>query len=234
MNAPLVIVTPEQAAAELLKRRELKKSLHSFVKEAWHVWMGSRPFRDSWAIGAICEHIEAVRTGQIENLIINQPPRTSQVDRLSAWLSCRGSGSTQPHIHALCASYDGNLSKRDHRTARELIQSHWYQARFGDRSYQLADDQNTKDQYNNDARRRPHRDRRGWRPSTGTGGDWIIIDDDPNNAKEVSDTALDNAIFWWNDRHADAPQRSPRRSSASSCSSDSMKRISPDTFSRMT
>lgn len=188
------IVTPQQAADELLRRRKLKSSLHQFLKEAWPVWMGSRPFRDSWPISAITEHVEAVIQGEIPNLLINQPPRTSKSSivgvALVPWIWI-----TYPHMHALCASYDGNLSKRDHRTARELIQSDWYQTRWG-KIYQLAEDQNTKDQYNNT--------RGGARIAaavdgsiTGSGGDIIIVDD-PNNAKDVSDTALENAIFWWN------------------------------------
>lgn len=198
MNAPLpanrTIVTPAEAAAEKLRRRKLQTSLHAFLKEAWPVWMGNRPFRDSWHIGAIAEHVEAVVQGQINNLLLNQPPRTSKSSicgvALVPWMWI-----TYPHMHALCASYDGNLSKRDHRTARELIESEWYQRRWG-HIYQLAEDQNTKDQYNNT--------RGGARIAaavdgaiTGTGGDIIVVDD-PNNAKDVSDTSLDNAIFWWN------------------------------------
>lgn len=187
------IITPAEAAAELMKRRRLKVSLHSFLKEAWPIWMGARPFRDSWYLGAIAEHVEAVVNGEIRNLLLNQPPRTSKSSLcgvcLVPWLWI-----TYPHMHALCASYDGNLSKRDHRTARELIQSEWYQARWGN-IYQLTGDQNTKDEYRNT--------KGGVRvatatdgSTTGSGGDIVIIDD-PNNAKDVSDTALEKTLFWW-------------------------------------
>ena len=203
------IITPAEAAAELMKRRGIRKSLHSFLKEAWPVWMGERPFRDSWFIGAIAEHIQAMADGEIRNLLINQPPRTSKSSLcgvcLVPWLWI-----TQPSIHALCASYDGNLAKRDHRTARELIQSVWYQRRFGN-IFQLALDQNTKDHFNND--------RGGARIAVGTdsavtghGGDWVIIDDG-NDSNNVSDTALDNTLYWWHD-HAHQNERPPEYETA--------------------
>lgn len=187
------IVTPQQAADELLRRRKLKKSLHAFLKEAWPIWMGERPFRDSWYIGAIAEHIEALANGQIRNLLLNQPPRTTKSSLcgvcLVPWIWIN-----DPSVHALCASYDGNLAKRDHRTARELIQSDWYQTRWGN-IYSLSEDQNTKDQYNNT--------RGGARiavgvegSTTGHGGDWVIVDDG-NDVNDVSDTSLDNTLYWW-------------------------------------
>ena len=44
-------------------------SLHDFVKGGWHVLEPGRTFVDSWHIGAICEHLEAVSRGEIQNLL---------------------------------------------------------------------------------------------------------------------------------------------------------------------
>lgn len=140
------IITPAEAAAELLKRRQIKKSLHSFTKEAWHTWEGGRPFRDNWHIGALCEHVEAVIAGQIPNLLVNVPPRSTKTSVIGVAL-VPWAWSEDPGIQFLCTTYDANLSQRDHRAARQVIQSEWYRVRNPRLS--LLDDQNTKVRYVN-------------------------------------------------------------------------------------
>lgn len=187
------IITREEAAAELMSRRKLRSSLHEFIKGAWPQFEGGRDFQDGWAIGAIAEHLEAVVRGQIRNLLVNQPPRTTKSSLIGvcmvpwAWIEA-------PGLQIVSTSYSDKLSMRDHLKARRLIESQWYQTRWGN-VYQLMGDQNTKIRYDNS--------RGGYRvatsvdgANTGEGGDIIIIDD-PNNARDLSDVALNSVLTWW-------------------------------------
>ena len=78
---------------------------------------------------------------------------------------------------------------------RTLIESPWYQARWGDR-FALTGDQNTKMRFDND--------RSGYRiatsvggAATGEGGDRIVCDD-PHNVGEVeSDSVRKSTIDWF-------------------------------------
>lgn len=187
-----------------IKTERARRHLYEFVKQAWHVVEPNTPFIGNWHIEAICLHLEAlVRTvtGQtrdddpkIRNLLINMPPRMMKSLTVSvffpawAWID-------HPHLRFLYASYSQDLAT-DHSVAtRRVIESDWYQERWGDR-FQLAGDANLKTKFDND--------HRGSRQSTsvggtgtGKGGDIVVVDD-PHNVKEAeSDTIRQAALDWW-------------------------------------
>jgi hypothetical protein len=56
------------------EREELEGSLIDFVEAAWPS-LDPSAFQASWAIEAICEHLQAVTEGQIRKLLVNVPPR---------------------------------------------------------------------------------------------------------------------------------------------------------------
>src|ERR1019366_2498734 len=58
-----------------VEREHATRSLHEFVRQAWHVIEPSTPFVPGWHIDAIIDHLEAVSYGHIRNLLINVPPR---------------------------------------------------------------------------------------------------------------------------------------------------------------
>lgn len=165
----------------------------------------STPFSNNWHIEAVCEHLEAVAAGQIRQLVINIPPRSSKSMLACvlwpAWVWIR-----EPNLKWLFLSYAQNLSMRDSVKCRRLIESDWYQARWGD-VFSLARDQNTKLRFEND--------RSGYRyatsfgsGTTGDGGDIRVLDD-PHSVNDVhSPTVLQNQIDWigqtWTSRYIDA------------------------------
>jgi hypothetical protein len=188
------IVTPADAARELKLRRKVRTTLHEFLKEAWSAFEFGREFTDSWAVGAMSEHCQAVIEGEIEDLLINIPPRSTKSTLVSvclvpwAWINW-------PELQCLCGSYAAPVANNDHVKCRRLIESEWYATIAP--HITLADDQNTKTKFDNTSG--------GYRTltatdgsTTGQGGDLIIIDD-PNNAKDISDTALNNVLHWWRD-----------------------------------
>lgn len=196
MNAPgpRKIITPAEAAAELVHRREMKRSLYSFLQGSWHTFEGARPFRAGWHVGALCEHVESVMRGQIPNLLVNVPPRSTKSTVISVCLT-PWAWTEFPETQFLCTSYDSNLSQRDHRTARQIIQSDWYSRRWP--HVDILEDQNTKVRYVNTMG--------GFRlatavdgANTGEGAD-VLVCDDPNSARDISDVALDSVLRWWHE-----------------------------------
>lgn len=186
-------ITPAAAATELINRKKARETFHDFVRQSWPVIEGGREFVDGWHIGALAEHLQAVMDGEIQNLVVNVPPRSMKSTivsvQLPAWVWI-----TRPNFQWLFTAYAQGLSLRDSLKCRRLIESGWYQVRWGDK-YQLTSDQNTKLRFENDAT--------GYRIAssvdgvvTGEGGD-VIVADDPNSANAVSDTMLDTTNTWW-------------------------------------
>lgn len=194
MNAPLSPAVMRDLIQQEKLRRAASASLYEFVKQSWHVVEPGVPFIPSWHIQEICEHLEAVTGGEIKRLLINIPPRHSKSTIVSVmwpmweWL-------TDPAQKFLAASYSGNLSIRDNLKARRLIQSPWYQERWG-HMFKLAGDQNAKQRFEND--------KTGYRlatsvggTATGEGGSRLILDD-PHGAQDAqSDTMRESALEWF-------------------------------------
>lgn len=169
-------------------------SLHEFLKQGWKYIEGDKAFTDGWHIAAIAEHLEAVASREIKNLIINIPPRCSKSSLVSiafpAWVWLH-----QPNEQFMYASYALSLSIRDSRKCRELIMSPWYQRQWGDR-YKLLKDQNTKGRFDNT--------KKGYRIAssagssvTGEGASLLICDDINSAAEGESEIVRESKIDWW-------------------------------------
>jgi predicted phage terminase large subunit-like protein len=185
-----------------LDRADCEDSLYVFLKSCWHIF-DSAPWIDGWAIDAIAEHLQAVVDGQIRRLIINIPPRCAKSAITSValpgwtWAQQTLSHTSGPGVSFLYASFREDLSRRDSVNSRRVIESKWYQDRWGHR-FALSDDQNTKSRYNND--------KGGYRlitsiESKGATGDGanIIVLDDCNSAKEVESEAVVASTLEWFD-----------------------------------
>ena len=183
-----------------LDRADCEESLYEFYKMAWK-YIDPSAWKDSWAIDAICEHLQAVVDGQIRRLIINCPPRIGKSSLTSVafpawtWAQPIRTHTSGPGVPFLYASYADKLSLRDSVKCRRLIETAWYRERWAHR-FQLVSDQNTKSRFTND--------QGGERlitsigsGVTGEGGNIICIDD-PNAANEVtSEATIESTIDWW-------------------------------------
>jgi predicted phage terminase large subunit-like protein len=170
------------------------------VEGCWK-WVDPSPFVGGWHLQAISEHLEAVidhvtgKPGGIPRLLINVPPRTGKSTTTSvAWPT--HTWINHPEIRFLFTSYAERLAVRDARKSRQLLNTMWYQARFGD-SFTLLGDQNEKSRYEND--------KGGYRlstsfggSSTGEGGD-IVVADDPHKADDAinSDQLREDVVEEW-------------------------------------
>jgi len=126
----------------------MKRDLKQFLSEAWHVVEPGKEFKGGWHIDAICEHLTYVSLGDIDDLVINIPPRHSKSTVVAvmwpAW-----EWTWQPSTQWLFATYASSLTIRDSVKCRRLIQSPWYQDHFGD-CFQLSSDLNQKGRFDSD------------------------------------------------------------------------------------
>lgn len=177
-----------QVTLDQIVTEKAKRSLSEYIKCTWPIIEPATEYKHNWHIDAISEHLEAVTLGQIKRLLINMPPRYMKSICVSVmwptweWIKF-------PSTRWLFASYAASLSTKHSLDRRTIIQSPWYQQRFGN-IYTLSDDQNIKTEYNNNKRGYMFATSTGG-TATGKGGDRIVVDD-PLNPKEAGSDALRN------------------------------------------
>jgi predicted phage terminase large subunit-like protein len=173
---------------EEVERKMAEMSLAEYSKQAWHVVEPATNYIHNWHIDAIAEHLTAVTDGQIKRLLVNIPPRCEKSLNGSVfWPTWVWGPKGKPYIRWLFISYAESLSIRDSVKCRNIINSDWYQRRWGN-VYKLAGDQNEKRKFKND--------KTGERiassidgTNTGEGGDIVVIDD-PHNVRDGESDAI--------------------------------------------
>lgn len=177
---------PETKAAEA--------SLYEFSKQAWpYIRPGDR-FVDGWVFGCLAEHVQAVLDGQIKKLGIAVPPRHSK-SLLVCVFGPTWKWTNRPSYRSIYSSYSAKLANRDSMACRELIQTAWYQARWGHK-FRFKYDQNRQDQFSND--------RGGFRiattpggMATGEGAELLVADDATSVEDSFSPAAMEAAWRYW-------------------------------------
>jgi len=171
-------------------------SLRQYSALAWKIVEPETLFVPNWHIDAISDHLEAVTRGQIRDLIITIAPRHAKSLTVSVFWPTWG-WIGKPSIKWLYAAYAQTLSTRDSVKSRHLIQSPWYQVRWGD-VFEMVGDQNEKTRYEND--------KTGYRlatsvggSNTGEGGDVIVVDDPINLQEAHSENARKEVCRWWDE-----------------------------------
>lgn len=184
-----------RATLDALDRIDAEESLIGFIRAFWKVLEPTQKFVEGWALTAICEHLEAVSSGQIRRLLINVPPGCMKSLTTNVfWPAWEWGPRNKPSLRYVSASYSEDLTLRDNRRCRSLILSDRYQKFWGDR-VQISDEQNAKGRYDTK--------QRGFKIATsvsglGTGerGDRFIIDD-PHNIKETESDVKRDAVLQW-------------------------------------
>lgn len=159
------------------------------------------PFSQNWAIDALCDHLQAVKNGDIQRLLINFPPRCGKTNVASVifpawvWAQSEREFLSGPSVRFLCGSYNDDLSLQNSLKTRRLILSPWYQARWGGR-FDIRDDQNTKTQFDlSEGGSRRAVSVRG--TLLGVGGDIVVVDDPHNMEQAESEAERLSAMNWW-------------------------------------
>lgn len=183
---------------ELAEEAErLRKDFRAFVYSAWPL-MGYRPIVPTFHIDALTEHIQACYQRELMRLLVTIPPgylKSSIISVLGpAWM-----WTWRPQERLLSASHSDELSTRDTRRSRAIMQTSWYQHRFGD-VFGFSTDENLKTRYSND--QGGHRIRTHVGGGTGDRGAVLQLDD-PHNAQEShSEAMMQAAINWWGETWA--------------------------------
>ena len=190
------LLSNKQSALASLDRLQSANKLLDYITLYWDCLEPGRKFINGWAVGAICEHLQAVTDGQIRRLLMNVPPGCMKSLTTNVfWPSWEWGPRNRPDMRYVCASYSEALTIRDNRRCRSLIQSERYQRAFGHR-YALASDQSAKVRFDTD--------KTGFKIATSVGGlgtgergDRFIIDD-PHNVKDSeSDVIRDSTLQWF-------------------------------------
>ena len=181
-------------------RERLEDSLSAFVKGCW-ASIDPAPYQPTWAIDALCEHLQAIRDGEIRRLLVNFPPRCAKTNVTSiafpAWIWAQRELEylSGPQVRFLCGSYNDDLSLQNSTAHRRLLLSPWYQARWS-RRYSITGDQNTKSKFDTtEGGSRISVSARG--SLLGIGGDIVIIDDPHNLQGAESDAERITTRSWW-------------------------------------
>ena len=181
----------------MLDSLDAEERLYDYVRLMFHVVEPEEDFIESWALGAQCEHLQAITDGHIRRLLINVPPGFMKSLSCVFWSSWEWGPRAMPHIRTVSASYNDDLTLRDNRRCRSVIQSEEFQARWGGR-FALMGDQNEKRKFEND--------RTGFRQATtiggiGTGarGHRFVIDDPHSVKTSDSDAIREGALQWFSE-----------------------------------
>lgn len=171
-------------------------SLRAYVRAAWATVEPHNAFVDGWHIDAVADALQNVTEGKIRKLQIWVPPG-SMKSRLVSIMWPTWEWTRRPEVRYLTASYGDRLSRDLTFRSRSLIQSTWYQDRWG-HVFEIPRGREMLSEYSND--------QGGQRISTTPGGtgtgrhaDRIIIDD-PINAQAAdatTDTVLEQVIQWY-------------------------------------
>jgi len=181
-----------------LEATRAEDKLINYTEYMWSVLEPGRVMKTGWALGAICEHLQAVTAGQITRLLINVPPGCMKsLETNVFWPSWEWGPKNMPHLRHIGASYSAHLTIRDNRRCRELLLSERYRKHWGER-VKLVDDQNNKIKFENL--------NRGWKfatsfggVSTGERGDRVVVDDPHSVTEAESDVKRDDALQWFSE-----------------------------------
>lgn len=212
---------------ELLAER-CRRSLRTFVPQAWPLVEPGVGFVPNWHIDAICEHLEAVSRREVRRLIINVPPRHMKSLAVAVLWPC-WEWLERPETKWLFLSYGQQLSTRDSLkcrrlikttgtafvdpTGRTLLERVGYQGVLallhGAEHWRISDDQDAKQKFDNT--------RMGYRlatsvggTATGEGGDIIVIDD-PHKADEAESDVVREGVLEWVDSTIPTRKNDPKR-----------------------
>lgn len=189
-----------KAAGEAATKELAERSLYHFLLRGWHVIEPDVPLETHWHIRSICDHVQwmfeqwaGVVPSKTQNLAINVPPGSLKSRIISvygpawAWLHW-------PRMSFLCLSGTKEVALRDADYVRDIITSDWYRGTFGV-EWEIDTAQDARGLFATTAG--------GLRQSqgitakvTGVRRDVLILDD-PNDAKDISEVKLAQVETAW-------------------------------------
>jgi len=205
-----------KASLREISKVECASSLSEFISQAWHVVEPGQEYVHNWHIDLICDSLEAITDGVMvdderyyNRLLINVPPGAMKSLIVNVfWPAWEWGPAGLPNLRYVCASHSMDLAIRDSTKMRRLVQSEWYQERWGD-TVKLTGDQNAKTKFETTAT--------GFRQAiaagsiTGARGDRVIIDD-PHSVESAASEAMRQTTVDWFERAVPTRLNNPDRS----------------------
>lgn len=185
-------------ALEQLDRVDSEKSLRAYVRAMWSILEPTRRLVEGWCLHAICDHLQAITDGHIRDLVVSVPPGCMKSLSASVfWPTHEWGPKSRPQRRYLFASYSTDLTHRDNRKARRLMESPKYQRLWGDR-FRFSSDANRVERIEND--------KSGFRLATSVSGagmgeriDVAVVDDPLKGSDGDSPTKVEAALRWFSE-----------------------------------
>lgn len=178
MNASLALIDAELArledeALDDEERALCGQSLASFARLAWPLLEPATELKWGWALDAICQHLEAVTSGDLTRLLMNVPPGSMKSLLTGViWPAWEWGPKNLAHHRFLATAHKQDLAVRDNLKCRRLIRSPWFQHLW---PVVLTSDQDAKTKFENE--RTGFREAMAFTSMTGSRGDRVILDD---------------------------------------------------------
>lgn len=193
------MLSPEHRIATQ-RRLGLEGPFRWFIEAAWPQVVGDRPFAGGWHIDLLCELAEAMHRRELRRVVINVPPGHSK-SLIFCVLFNVWSWMRAPANSFLYGSNDLSLPTRDGARVVALMQSAWFQERWGDLlflSSEKAPDKPEKDP----AAGHLYTSARSFRLAVAPGGKGVgyhapfRILDDPNKPGRVDSVEAKKTNEW--------------------------------------
>lgn len=188
---------PQDAAQELLKRRNARKGLLAFTQYTYPQYQADQVH------GLIASYLDRVVEGEIRRLMIFAPPQHGKSELTSVRLPAYWLGR-RPNDPIIITSYGAELAESKSRQARDIVESGEYRALFGDlrageiESVQVRPDSRAVQRWQ---LMPPNRGRvlavGVGGPVTGHGALLGIIDDPHENWEEAQSETMRRRVWEW-------------------------------------
>lgn len=189
--------SPQAAAAELLRRREARKTLQGYARYVKGDYQSNRHHQ------VLCQLLDRFVSGELKRLMIFMPPRHGKSEHVSRLLPSYIFGRN-PDAKVIAASYGKDLAVDMNRDVQNIMDSDEYIRLFpGSR----LNSTNVRTVSGNPRRNSDLFDIVGHKGNyygtgiggaiTGKGANYLIIDDAIKNRKEAESEVYRNSIFDW-------------------------------------
>lgn len=180
-------VSPEEAAAEILRRRRGRDRLIGFTEYTLPKY-NADPFHH-----LVAEKLEAVERGEIKRLMLFAPPRHGKSElstrRFPAWFMARN-----PEKNVISASYNGDFATTFGRNVRDIIKGREFATLFPE--VKIKSDNRAADEWALDTGGNYFAVGVGT-GTTGKGAHLFLIDDPIKDRKEVSSASFREDQWNW-------------------------------------
>jgi predicted phage terminase large subunit-like protein len=166
-----------------------RQNLSAFTQKAFNVLEPGTTYEHNWHVDCIAEHLEAVWDNEIQNLVINMPPRTLKTHCAPVSFPAWGMGKN-PSIRFMLTSFKSGLAEKMTRKSRMLMKSRWYAECFP--GAKISDELDR--QYYFETTQRGQYFSSAMSNVTGEGCDIQICDDPQAPDEALSDTIRQSTI----------------------------------------